>query len=218
MNSSAPNRLRRAGWVTMTVLATAIALVSARYFTLDPDTFLPEQRAVYLANLAPLLLHVGGAVPALLLGPWQFSQRLRTRRPALHRVVGRIYLSAVLAAGVGGLLLAPKGLVGPIAPLGFAALALLLLLTTTAAYLAVRRREFARHQVWMVRSYALVFTAVTFRLWIGLLPAVGVPFDQAYASGAWSAWLINLLVTERVIASTRTRRTGPQPEGSVPTA
>ncbi|MBC3840822.1 DUF2306 domain-containing protein [Streptacidiphilus sp. 4-A2] len=92
----------------MTVLATATALIASRYFTLDPATFLPQQRAVYLAHLAPLLLHISGGVLALSLGPWQFSNRLRTRYPVVHRAIGRVYLVGVLAAGTGGLLLAPK--------------------------------------------------------------------------------------------------------------
>ncbi|MFF3595369.1 DUF2306 domain-containing protein [Kitasatospora indigofera] len=195
--------LRRAGWIAVTASATAIGLLSARYFTLDPDSFLPEQRVTYLANLAPLILHVGGGVVALVLGPWQFPQRLRTRGPAVHRLIGRVYLAAALATAVGGLLLVPKGLFGPIAPLGFAALAVLLLVATVAAFVSIRRGAVARHQIWMIRSYALIFTGVTFRLWISGFSAVGVPFGQAYGSGAWGAWLLNLLVAEHLVARLR---------------
>lgn len=52
----------------------------------------------------------------------------------------------------------------------------------------------------MIRSYALIFAAVTFRLWLSVLSGAGIPFDQAYGSGAWASWLINLLVAEQVIA------------------
>ncbi|MFC9330007.1 DUF2306 domain-containing protein [Kitasatospora sp. NPDC057015] len=202
----APTALRRAGWITVTVLATAISLLSARYLTLDPDTFLPEQRATYLAHLAPLTLHVGGAVVALLLGPWQFPPRFRSRYPAVHRLIGRIYLVSTLATASGGLWLAPNGLFGPIAPLGFGALGLLVAATSVAAYVTIRRGAVARHQVWMIRSYALIFTGVTFRLWISGFSAAGVPFGQAYESGAWAAWLLDLLVAELVIARLRDRR------------
>lgn len=197
---TAPRRLRRAGWAVTTALAAATALLGARYFTLDPDTFLPEQRAVYLAHLTPLLFHVGGGVLALLLGPWQFLPGLRTRRPAVHRFVGRAYLVSALAAGIGGLLLAPRALVAPIAPIGFALLAVLLLATSTAAYATARRREFARHRIWTTRSYALILAAVTLRLWLVAFGALGVSFEQAYASAAWTSWLINLLVAELVVA------------------
>ncbi|MFG2825334.1 DUF2306 domain-containing protein [Kitasatospora sp. NPDC048365] len=193
----------RAGWLTVTVLALAVAALSARYLTLDPETFLPEQRAVYLAHLVPLALHVGGAVGALVLGPWQFLPRLRARRPLLHRLTGRLYALCAVATAVGGLLLAPSGLYPPLAPLGFAVLAVLVLVTTVAAVVTARRRDLVRHRVWATRSYALIFTGVTFRLWLVLLGAAGLPFGPVYVTGAWASWLIDLVVAERLIATFR---------------
>jgi hypothetical protein len=123
---------------------------------------------------------------------------------------------SVLAAGVGGLLLAPKALAGPAGPLGFGVLAVLLLGTSAAAYVCIRRRQVARHRAWMTRSYALIFTGVTFRLWIGGLPALGLSFEDAYASGAWTAWMINLLVAEMLIIRARRRIAPASPPPSVP--
>ncbi|MER7761121.1 DUF2306 domain-containing protein [Streptomyces sp. NPDC097619] len=196
VRTARPPRFRRAGWLTVTLLAAAIALLSARYLTADPDTFLEEQRAVYLAHLAPLLLHIGGGTAALLLGPWQFVVRLRTRHPVLHRITGYAYLLSVTATAVGGLVLVPEALVPPIAPLGFAFLDVLLVVTTVAAVHTARRRRFDRHRVWMVRSYALILAAVTLRLWLILFSALDVPFEESYASAAWTCWLINLLLAE----------------------
>src|SRR5437899_2148131 len=75
-------RVRRAGWVTMTGLASGLALFSARYFTLDPAVFLAIQAATHAAHIGPVLLHVGGGLTALAVGPWQFWRGLRARRPA----------------------------------------------------------------------------------------------------------------------------------------
>ncbi|HZU17826.1 MAG TPA: DUF2306 domain-containing protein [Candidatus Dormibacteraeota bacterium] len=190
---------RSVGWVVMTVMAVGLALYSARYFSLNSSLFLPAQKAVYLAHLGPLLLHVGGGVVALALGPWQFARRIRSRHPRVHRWTGRIYLTAALTAGAGGLLLAPLSLGGPLAHGGFAALAILMLLTTARAYLAIRRGQIAVHRAWMTRSYALIFTAVTFRTWLGLA-FLGLPYAQVYAVGAWVSWLINLYLAELLIA------------------
>ncbi|MEV6972335.1 DUF2306 domain-containing protein [Kitasatospora sp. NPDC093806] len=200
-------RARRAGWLTVTVLAVLTALLTGRYLTLDPEVFLDEQRAVYLANRIPLVLHVGGGVLAILLGPWQFLPRLRSRRPALHRVTGRIYLAAVFVTGVGGLLLAPKGLVGPVAPIGFGTLAVLLLLSSTLAWTTARRGDHVRHRAWATRSFALIMAAATLRIWLPSMAAAGVPFEQAYATAAWTCWLINLVVAEHLLA----RIPGPPP-------
>ncbi|WP_327073416.1 DUF2306 domain-containing protein [Kitasatospora purpeofusca] len=195
-----PGRARRAGWWTVTALAFLTALFTARYLTLDPEVFLDQQRAVYLAHRGSLVLHVGGGVLAILLGPWQFLPRLRGRRPGLHRLVGRLYLLAVLAAGTGGLLMAPRGLVGPVAPIGFTGLAVLLLLSSALAWRAGRRRDILRHRAWAVRSFALVMAAATLRIWLPVMDLAGVPFDQAYATAAWTCWLINLVVAEHLIA------------------
>ena len=200
-------RLRRAGWLTMTVSATGLALFSARYFSLDPAVFLPSQAAVYMAHLAPLLLHVGGGVTALAVGPWQFWSALRTRRPAVHRAMGRVYLVAAAAAAAGGLLLAPHSLGGPLAHLGFSVLAVLLLLTSCAALVSILRRRIEAHRAWMFRSYALVFAAVTFRAWLGLA-ATGLPFDQVYAVGAWTSWLIDLVAAQALLTAVAARSGG----------
>lgn len=195
--------VRRAGWAAMTGLAALTVLFTARYLTLDPDTFLEEQRAVYVANLVPLILHVGAGIVAMALGPFQFRSGLRARWPRVHRVSGRIYLVAVLFTGVGGLLLAPRGLVGPIAPMGFTVMGVLLLWSSVAAFVTIRRGEVVRHRVWMIRSYALILGAGTLRLWLPVMGAIGVPFDQAYATAAWTCWLINLVVAERLAAGVR---------------
>src|SRR5437899_2148133 len=89
--------------------------------------------------------------------------------------MGRIYVAAVVAAAAGGLLLAPLSLGGPIAHLGFSVVAVVRLLTTAAAFVSIRRRRIEDHRAWMVRSYALIFTAVTFRAWLLLLTALGLP-------------------------------------------
>ncbi|MGW6917148.1 DUF2306 domain-containing protein [Kitasatospora sp. NPDC054939] len=197
-------RARTAAWVAMTVLALLTVLFSARYLTLDPDTFLEEQRAVYLANLVPLVVHVGGGLVALTLGPWQFRTALR-RRPRLHRVLGRVYVLAVLVTGVSGLVLAPKALVGPIAPMGFAVLGVLLLVASVRAFTAIRRGAVLEHRVWMIRSYALIFAAATLRVWLPVTGLIGVPFEQSYAAVGWTCWLINLVVAEWLVGRVRLR-------------
>jgi len=190
----------------MTGLALMVALASLRYFSLNPLVFIPGQQAAYLANLGTLLLHVGAGSVALALGPLQFLGRLRSRHPRVHRTLGRVYLVAVLLAGVGGLGLSRIAQGGPMARLGFATLAVALLIVTGTATVAILRGRVTAHRAWMTRSYALIFSAVTFRLWLGIFAALGLPFEQAYAVGSWTCWLINLLVAEAIITAARTRR------------
>ena len=44
------------------------------------------------------------------------------------------------------------------------------------------------------------FGAVTFRAWLAVFGIAGLPFQQTYAVGAWSSWLIDLLAAEALIA------------------
>lgn len=193
----------------MTATAILVSIGSLRYFSLNPVVFIPGQQAAYLANAVPLLLHIAGGTVALAVGPFQFLSKLRSRRPALHRALGRVYLAAVLLTAAGGLGLARIAEGGPLARLGFAALAVVLLATTAMALAAVLGHRFPAHRAWMTRSYAVIFTAVTFRLWLGAFALLGLPLDQAYAVGAWTAWMINLLVAEALLQHSRNRRPLP---------
>jgi hypothetical protein len=89
-------------------------------------------------------------------------------------------------------------------------LAVLLLLTSGAALVNILRRRIEAHRTWMCRSYALVFAAVTFRAWLGLA-AAGLPFDQVYAVGSWTSWMINLLAAQVLITATAARRPVARP-------
>ena len=196
----------RTGWLAMTGLALLLAAASTRYFSLNPAFFRPA----YLANAGSLLLHAGFGSLALAAGPWQFLPGLRSRRPRLHRALGRVYLVSVLGTGVGGLLLARIAQGGPVAQAGFAVLALEVLAATLVAFVAILRRRIRAHRQWMIRSYALIFSAVTFRLL--LVPAfLGLPFDAVYAADAWVAPVVNLLIAQALIARKPAGRLSPRP-------
>lgn len=44
---------------------------------------------------------------------------------------------------------------------------------------------------------------MTFRLWLTAFTAAGSSFQQAYVTGAWAGWVLNLLVAERLTAPLR---------------
>ena len=75
--------------------------------------------------------------------------------------------------------------------------------STAMAFVAIRRRQIARHREWMTRSYAFIFTGVIFRLGLFLLPALGLSFDTAYVVSAWISWPINLAVAEVLLRRRR---------------
>jgi uncharacterized membrane protein len=199
---------RKVGWSVMTFLAALVFLVAGRYLTLNPDTYFSEQKAVYMLHTTALLMHIVGAMLAVILGPFQFLPRSRSRRFLnVHRWLGRIYLISVLVGGLGGLYMARLSYGGLPTHLGFAALGLLWLFSGWKAYRHIRRREIEPHREWMMRNYALTFAGVMLRLWMPILVSLGVEFLVAYIVVAWLCWIPNLLVAEWMI---RRRRAGRQ--------
>ncbi|MGW1175628.1 DUF2306 domain-containing protein [Kitasatospora sp. NPDC002543] len=197
-------RITRAGRAVMTVLSLLIVAVSAKYLSFDSSTFFENQRATYLSHRLPLYVHILGAVTALAVGPWQFSRRLRERRPRLHRGIGVTYLLGCLVGGVGALLMAPVAYGGAVSGLGFACLAVAWLVTGGAGLRAILDGRVADHRRWMVRSFALTFAAVTLRLMLLAVAAAQLDFRTSYTAIAWLCWVPNLLLA---CWFTRTRRT-----------
>ncbi|MFJ6622054.1 DUF2306 domain-containing protein [Kitasatospora sp. NPDC091335] len=203
-------RITRAGWAIMTMLSTLIVVISAKYFRLDPEAFFEEQRDTYLTHQVPLAIHISGAITALAVGPWQFSERLRAREPRRHRRIGVVYLLGCLTGAVGALLLAPVAYGGAVAGLGFACLAVAWLITGAMGLRTVLAGRIADHRRWMIRSFALTFAAVTLRLMVLAATTAGLGLRPAYTAVAWLCWVPNLLLAcwfTRTRA--RIRRAGP---------
>ena len=159
----------------------------------------PAMVAVFKEHRALITTHAAAAALALLLGPFQFLDRLRAARPRLHRTLGYLYLVlGVTVGGLTGLLLARHSFGGLVSHLGFGLLAVLWLFTGVMAVLAAKARRFADHRTWMSRNFALTFAAVTLRLYLPLGFVTGLRFEAFYPAVAWLCWVPNLLFVEWV--------------------
>ncbi|MDR7192330.1 DUF2306 domain-containing protein [Luteimonas terrae] len=138
--------------------------------------------------------HFFGAGLALLLAPLQLSTYVRRYWPALHRIGGWLYASAVLIGGISGLSLAPAAQTGLPSAIGFAMLALLWLGVTGNGIRLAVIGDTAGHRTWMAYSIALTAAAITLRLMLGLGDLFRFPFAATYITAAWCSWLINLAV------------------------
>jgi uncharacterized membrane protein len=118
-----------------------------------------------------LLPHGLIGATALLLGATQFSTRLRTRHTRLHRLSGRIYVTAVfIAAPLGAYIQYLDERVGgarsfTIATSVFAAM---WLLATGMAFWCIRTRRIEQHRQWVTRSYAMACIFLEVRVIAGL--------------------------------------------------
>ena len=194
--------MSRARFALVAVLSVAVAVYAVLMYGVGPGAqgLHPEMRAAFERHAVAIHLHIFASALALLLGPWQFSARLRRERPAVHRWLGRLYLGvAVGLGGAAGLYMSAHAFGGPVAKLGFAALAVGWLVTGAIAYAAARARDFVAHRRWMIRNFALSFAAVTLRLYLPGVFVFGLPFAPAYAVIAWLCWVPNILVAEWLV-------------------
>jgi len=182
------------------IVCAALALISFRY--LFRFGAVPPVIANNLFIEPWLMIHVAGAATALLIGPVQFSSRLRTRFTGLHRWIGRTYVVSCLVGGAAGFVLALGASTGPISTIGFGSLAILWIVTTSVAWRRAMQGRFVEHRAWMIRSFALTFAAVTLRLYLPLHLLFQVPFDDAYRAISFLCWVPNLLVAELYLRKT----------------
>ena len=188
-------------WLKIFILIGVIIVpvMSLRYFSFDTVGVLNLKSPDLINHLIYRLgfyLHIGGGMVALMVGCIQLSPALRRRKMALHRRLGRIYGYAVGTSGLAALSIAPWTYGGIIAATGLSMLGLLWLITTYLGVHAIRQKDLARHQRWILRSYALTFSAVTFRIILVSLPLMGISFLTTYQIAAWLPWIINLSFIE----------------------
>lgn len=161
-----------------------------------------------LSGLLPA--HAALGATALLLGFPQLVPALRNGHPRLHRWTGRAYVLCCLLGGAAGLVLAFGASTGAVTTFGFGALALLWMATTATGWRLARRGRTADHRRWMIRSFALSFAFVTFRLELQAGVLLGLPFAAAYQGAAVLCWITNLLAAELVLRR-RPARPGRRP-------
>jgi uncharacterized membrane protein len=187
----------------LALLTIEIALVSLLRYVTGGDTPPPPVAANAFANPF-LVIHVVAGVIALLFGPLQFVRHIRTRRPAIHRATGYVYVTACAIGAPAGFFIALGTTSGPLAASGFATAALLWPLFTWRGFRAVVERRFGDHREWMLRSYAMTAAAITLRLMLPFSGLVlGLKFDVAYPVIAWLSWLTNLALVEIHVRRTR---------------
>jgi Predicted membrane protein (DUF2306) len=182
------------------VLCTSLAIGLYAFLFQAGLSGSPEFQARFDTKPVFAAMHVLGSGMALLIGPFQFMTRIRSRLPILHRWLGRTYVVLILVGGVGGIGLAVMAHGGLVARVGFMMLDVLWIVSIVFAYRAIRARHIATHQQWMLRNFALTFGAVTLRVWLGVGAAFGIPFDEMYPVTAWLAWVPNLILVEWYLA------------------
>jgi len=155
-----------------------------------------------------LVTHIAGGVTAVGAGLVQLWLGLTGRIGALHRTLGRVYVSAIIVGSAAAYYLAVTIDAKLFAyAAGLFMLSTAWVVTTTMAIVAIGRRAVAQHREWMIRSYTVTFAFVTFRLVGEWLARMHVASDGAIDTVmAWACWSVPLLAVEPLLQLGKLRR------------
>lgn len=153
-----------------------------------------------------LYAHIVTAVFALVIGPFQLFIKPTHARKRWHRLMGYGYVFSIIVSGIVNVYLALFATGGWVSGLGFMSLDVLWVATTLIATRKIIAKDVQAHRTWMLRSYALTFSAVTLRILLAPLAFLLGDFEAAFRIVAWACWIPNLLVIEVAIARMRLRQ------------
>jgi hypothetical protein len=154
------------------------------------------------------LLHIVPGGVFLVLAPLQFSSRIRSRHIAFHRWSGRFLMVTSLVATLAGLsfgLRMPYGGPGEVSAILF--FGSLFIFSVVRAFIAIRRRDVARHREWMIRAFAIAVGISAVRIVAAVLDIAFTPVGLAppdlFALSLWTGWGLALAAGELWIRYTR---------------
>jgi len=189
--SSTRSRFKTVVWISLG-LTTLFVFITSEVLLVTDYPMYHAYRLQVIADRGLLIPHTLAGIFALLIGPINFSSRIRQRYLKLHRVLGRIYVISVFVGAATGVALA-NGRPGFPGTCGQAAA---WIVCTTAAFITARHRHIIQHRQWMMRSYAVTFTFVSSRvlnLWPRYWSHLG---DTLSAVGVIAFTLASLLIVD----------------------
>ena len=111
----------------------------------------PDMKLNFEAQSVGIYTHIFASIVALVIGPFQFSSRIRQQYKNIHRWLGRVYLSVgVFIGGISGLYMSQFAYGGSMAKFGFAMLAVFWLFTGFRAYIAIRKGAIVEHRLSLI--------------------------------------------------------------------
>lgn len=193
-------------WVPTILLSLLLVWNTIPYFTFNYNMPFLAERAVLVEKTVwrvCFYTHITAGALCIVSALIQFSSWILKKRKKIHIMSGKIYVFVVLLVG------APSGLYmtffakGGYAERGaFLAMAIFWFFTTYKGFVtAARDKNFVAHKYWMIRSYAMALTAVTFRIYHIVFHLLGMDGFNNYSISLWISILGNALLAELIIFS-----------------
>lgn len=190
-------------WVPVAVFSLLLIYNTLPYFTFSKAFVFIEERSLLFQNpvySAFFYLHIAAGAFCIGTALLQFSGYILKKRKKIHVWSGRIYVFVVLMIG------APTGMYMAFFAKGsfyeralFMFMALFWAFTTYQGLSTILQKNVLAHKIWMMRSYAMALTAVTFRVYHLLFYLLGWNHLENYEVSLWISVIGNMLLAEYFI-------------------
>src|SRR3954470_20946403 len=187
----------RLKWLFVALMGLAVLLVIR-----TDERFWINPADPHWNHIAPvkglLMLHGLAGVTALAAGALQMSSRIRRTRTALHRALGKVYISAVcisapIAIYMGTSTLEPVSIRFEQILQGG-----LWLTSALVAWACIRSGQMPLHKAWMMRSYAFTLIFVLARVPDAFMSGYS---DQALSDMLWGLVAVGLIAPEVILTT-----------------
>jgi len=190
-------------WLPITFFSLLLIHNTIPYFTFNQDFSFIQERIVLFADSiykGCFYTHIMAGMLCISTALIQFSSYILRKRKAIHIWSGRIYVFVVLLLG------APTGLYMSFFAKGsfweralFLFMAIYWFYTTFKGLQTILKKNVLAHKIWMIRSYSMAMTAVTFRIYHILFYYYGIDHMHNYEVSLWISVLGNMLFAEYFI-------------------
>lgn len=201
-------------WVLFAAL-TALLFWNSRHYLDEPlrVPFVRERGFRAPEGWTTVLVpHVMAGMICLIAGPPLFLSGRRLS-PGMHRGLGILYavvaLAGVLPTGMWLSLHADGGTVGRAA---FALSGAWMAVTLGMGLRSLARGQVLKHRAWMIRSFAMMTGALSFRVVYVALFQAGLPYATNYPLSGWLSTLLNAALAEMYLCLTA--RHNPRTKGN----
>jgi uncharacterized membrane protein YfcA len=190
-------------WLPVIFFSLLLVYNTLPYFSFDPNFSFIQERVKLFVN--PLwkysfYIHIAAGVFCITTAITQFSSYILRKRRAIHVYSGRIYVFVVLVLG------APTGFYMAFFAKGgywekacFLFMAIFWFLSTYRGLSTIRQKNVLAHSHWMIRSYSMALTAVTFRVYHIVFFYTGMNHLDNYSISLWISVIGNMLIAEAII-------------------
>lgn len=190
-------------WIPVAAFSLLLIYNTIPYFSFSKNFSFIEERSLLFSNSFynnAFYIHIFAGAICILTALVQFSRYVLKKSKPIHRWSGKVYVFVVLFLG------APTGLYMSFFAKGslwerslFLFMAVSWFISTLYGLITIKKKNVLAHKIWMIRSYAMTMTAVTFRIYHIIFYLLAWDHLANYELSLWISVIGNMLFAEWII-------------------